>query len=209
MSRELAAVRRYLLLVVIACSIGVVLLGRAPDDESLRLALRAQARISFAFFSAALASVGLALLLPSPASAWLLRHRSSLYWAFSLSHLIHGGWILLWLWLTPNRLSWNVVDVSGGLAFPVVALLAYVQTQHAQGRLPARARIEAWSVGYVWLQFVGFFIDRLLTPERRSLLPWYLAAIGCSLTAAALAWCGRGQAQARSGATYSNNVDTR
>jgi hypothetical protein len=195
MRPELTRVRSRLVLLVIACSLGVALLGRTLDDEALRLALRVQARLSFALFSVGLASAGLAALLP--ASTSLLRHRGSLYLAFALSHLVHGGWILLWLRTTPNRLGWNLVDVSGGLAFPVIALLAYAQTEHGRRWLPARARIEACCVVYVWVQFVGFFIDRLLVLERRSLLPWYLVAIGWSLVSAALGWVGRGQARER------------
>lgn len=162
--------------------------------QALERALRLQARLSFALFVAALAGGGLARLLPTPASAWLARERRALVVAFAHSHLIHAVWVALYFWRMPARFSWSVSMVSGLLAFVLVGIWLYAQTQHGRW-LAARERLDAWIAGYVWLQFVGFFRDRMLEPSRSRWLAWYVSAIALSLAAAVLAWRGRAGAR--------------
>lgn len=166
-------------------------LGRALDDTAIGLGLRLQARLSFVLFVAALGSRGLHAIFASRATAWLVRERSSLFLAFALSHLIHAMWIVLFYTLTPADFSWSATDISGVIAFPLIALLLVLQTAPG-GRVfgSQRSRVETGIVAYVWVQFVGFFIDRL-TAGRPELYPWYVAAIAISVAAAALAWHGR------------------
>lgn len=77
------------------------------------------------------------------------------------------------------------------LAFVLVWVGLLAQTRPGRRWLPAHERQGAWIAGYLWLQFVGFFGDRMLTPSRRMGLAWYIAAIALSVAAAALAWWGR------------------
>lgn len=182
---------RVLVSAVVAYGMFVVWVERALDEPALEQALRLQARLSFALFLAAIAGRGLAWLLPSRPSEWLARQRSALVVGFACSHLIHAGWVVSYFWLTPANFVWNVYDVSGALAFVLVAVWLYAQTRHGRRWLPARERLDAWIAGYLWLQFVGFFCDRMLAPNRRMWLAWYLVALALSLAGAALAWMGR------------------
>jgi len=176
-----------LLTCVLAYSLVVVGLGRALDEASILLALRMQGRLSYALFIVALGALGAHALMRGAATTWLAFHRDALYVGCCVSHLIHGVWIVVYFASTNDRLGGNASDVSGAVAFPVVALLLCAKT--SAGRL-VMARAHAWversCVGYLWLQFVGFFLDRLGTPERRALAPWYLTAIVLGLVAGAL-----------------------
>jgi hypothetical protein len=60
------------------------------------------------------------------------------------------------------------------------------------------SRIQIGVVAYAWVQFVGFFIDRL-GAGRPELRPWYVAAIVLSVVAAGFSWLGaRGSSGAES-----------
>lgn len=160
---------------------------RALDETSIRFALRAQARVSFWLFWLALASPGLARLLGGPLSTWLARERAALLQAFAVSHLCHGVWVALFFWLTPHAFQFNLFDVSGVLTFPLLALLLVLAVPSVRARLGKRAPlIERVVVVYAWIQFVGFFVDRL-THGRPELVPWYWLAIGASAAAGLLA----------------------
>jgi len=185
--KEQRFVRRTLVFGVLGLSLLVVLAGRELDQPGIELALRLQGRLSFVLYIAALIGPGVQARVDSAAAAWLARQRAPLYLAFALSHLIHAVWIVLYFQCTPASFGWNLSDFSGVLAFPAVAVLLYAETPHGQRHLPARARVETGIVAYVWIQFVGFFIDRLLTPERVALRPWYTLAIAISVAAALVA----------------------
>ncbi|HKO95247.1 MAG TPA: hypothetical protein VJU61_29025, partial [Polyangiaceae bacterium] len=186
-AREQQVVRRALVFGVLGLSLLIAIAGRELDQRAIELALRLQGRLSFVLYIAALIGPGLRARMGSAAAAWLARRRSPLYLAFALSHLIHAVWIVLYFQCTSASFSWNIPDCSGVLAFPAVAVLLYAQTPHGQRHLPARARVEASIVAYVWVQFVGFFIDRMLTPERVALRPWYTLALAVSAAAAFVA----------------------
>jgi len=192
--QEERLVRRALVFGVLGLSVPIAILGRELDQSAIELALRLQGRLSFVLYIAALVGPGVYTLVGSGAAAWLARQRAPLYLAFALSHLIHAGWIVLYFQHTSASFSWNVPDCSGVLAFPAIAVLLYAETRHGQRHLPARARVEAGIVAYVWVQFVGFFIDRMLTPERAGLRPWYVLALSVSVVAALVSAYGRRQA---------------
>lgn len=161
---------------------------RTLDEESIRLALRAQARLSFWLFWLVLASPALARLLGGPVSTWLAQQRAALLQAFAVSHLCHGVWVALFFWLTPHRFELNLFDVSGVLTFPLLALLlALLALPSVAARWGRRAKlVERIAVVYCWVQFVGFFIDRL-EHGRPELVPWYWLAIATSVLAGLLA----------------------
>jgi hypothetical protein len=184
-------VRRALVFGVLGMSVPIAILGRGLDQRAIELALRLQGRLSFVLYIAALVGPGVYALVGSNAAAWLARQRAPLYLAFALSHLIHAGWIVLYFQRTSASFSWNVPDCSGVLAFPALAVLLYAETPHGQRQL--RARVETLISAYVWVQFVGFFIDRMLTPERAGLRPWYVLALSVSVVAALVSVYGRRQ----------------
>jgi hypothetical protein len=187
---QLPAFRRRLLALVVLYSLAVAALPHVLDEPAIRLALRLQARLSFGLFVAALAGPGLERLLPSRASHTLARERSSLIVAFGLSHLIHGVWIVLFFLFTPHVFSWNLVDTSGLVAFPLIALLVFAELAVGRRLLGAGVRyVERAVLAYAWVQFFGFFVMRTQTGSP-SLLGWYVVALILSLAAAALAWVG-------------------
>src|SRR3954447_20673128 len=144
--------------------LGVLLLGvalysaalafacRALDEDAIGLALRLQARLSFALFVVALVAPALSLTWGGSVLGWVACRREALLRAFAVAHLIHGGWVVAYFARTPATFVWNVVDVSGALTFPIVALLLL-----PLDRLPfARAALVRRSVTvYAWVQFIG------------------------------------------------------
>jgi hypothetical protein len=175
-------------LLVALYSAGVALLCSPLDESAIGLGLRLQARLSFALYILALAGPGIHALVSSRWTAWLARRRSSLYQLFAFSHLIHAVWIVLYFERTPALFDWNLVNASGVAAFPLIGLLLFVHMPAVQ-RLYGHhwTRVERGIVAYVWLQFVGFFVDRLAA-GRPELRPWYVVAIASSLAAAFVAW---------------------
>jgi hypothetical protein len=163
---------------------GLAFACRSFDEEAIGLGLRLQARLSFALFVLALAAPGLQARTGWSVLAGPVRHRDTLFRGFAASHLVHGAWILAYFARTPAVFVWNVVDVSGALAFPLIALLLLP----LDSLFGARARlVRRGVVVYAWLQFVGFFIDRL-EAGRPELRAWYVAAIVICVMAAAIAF---------------------
>lgn len=159
---------------------------RALDEAAIGLALRLQARLSFTLFVLPLVAPALAALSGASALVWMARERQSLFRAFVVSHLIHGVWILLYFARTPATFEWNVYDVSGALTFPIIALLLLPLDR----LLGARAvLVRRGVITYAWVQFIGFFVDRLYAgrPELKS---WYAVAIDICIVAAVLAVLG-------------------
>lgn len=180
-------VRAYLLHGVLLYAALLALACRALDEPSIRLALRVQGRLSFLLFWLALSGPALARLRGGPLSLWLAQQRPTLLQAFAVSHLCHGVWVLLFYWLTPHDFVFNLFDASGMLTFPLLLALLGVTLPSVRPRF---GRHVAWLEGgilvYVWLQFFGFFIDRLQA-GRPELKPWYWAAIALSAVAGLLA----------------------
>jgi hypothetical protein len=165
-------------------SLAVFALCRALDETAIALALRGQGRLSFTLFMLGLAGPGIQQLVRARFSAWLARQRAAFYGAFALSHLIHGAWVAAYYLTTSKVFAWDVPNVSGLVTFPLLL-----------GLLPGSARVlaERWPraqaaiVAYCWVQFVGFFVDRL-EHGRPELHAWYVTGIALGVGAAAVAW---------------------
>ncbi len=184
------AFRRRLFALVLLYSLVVAALPRVLDETAIRLALRMQARLSFVLFIAALAGPGLRRFWPGRLSETLVRERSVLLLAFALSHFIHGIWIFVFFAFTPHAFTWNLPDTTGLIAFLLIALLVFAELPSGRRALGKYVQVvERCVLGYVWVQFAGFFGMRAVSgpPE---LLGWYLSAIALSLAAVALAWLG-------------------
>jgi hypothetical protein len=172
-----------LLLGVTLYSVALALACRSLDEVAIGVALRLQARLSFGLFVLALVAPALSALGANATLAWAARRREALFRAFAVSHLIHGLWVLVYFERTPATFVWNLVDVSGALTFPIIALLLLPLDRW----LGARAALVRRSVVvYVWVQFIGFFIDRL-EAGRPELRGWYLLAIGICIASALIA----------------------
>lgn len=160
----------------------------AGSEETIRLALRLQARLSFVLFLAVLCGPAAYARFRDSASSWVARERSALSQAFALSHLVHGAWLWLFFARTPNRFELNLVDGSGALAFVLIAALFWLempQAHSAPARWHARLRYGIWA--YVWLQFIGFFAMRVVSGKRPELRAWYVLGVLSCLAAAWLA----------------------
>lgn len=180
-------VRAYLVHGVLLYAALLAVACRALDEPSIRLALRAQGRLSFLLFWLALSGPALARLRGGPISIWLARQRPILLQAFAVSHLCHGVWVWLFYWLTPHDFVFDLFDGSGVLTFPLLLVLLGVALPSVRPRFGRHADwLERVVIVYVWLQFFGFFIDRLQAgrPEHK---PWYVAAIALSAAAGLLA----------------------
>jgi hypothetical protein len=181
---------RRLLGLVLLYSLVVAALPHVLDEPSIRLALRLQARLSFVLFVAALAGPGVRRLWPSRFGDVLVRERSSLLVGFGVSHLIHGIWIAIFFAFTPHVFRWNLTDGSGAVAFAFIALLVFAELPVGRRLFGARlVTLERVVLGYVWIQFTGFFVMRTQSgaPE---LMAWYVFAVLSSVAALALAWIG-------------------
>jgi len=176
-------VERALLAAVSVYGASLAFVCRALDEAAIEFALRFQARLSFLFFVLALTASWLHRVRDWSWAAWLERNRDALLRSFALSHLIHGAWIVSFYVRTPATFSWNLVDVSGALAFPIIAFLFM---PIARGSSARSVRVRTAVMVYAWLQFIGFFIDRLLN-GRPELKVWYGVAIAICLAVARIA----------------------
>jgi hypothetical protein len=184
---EAERVERALLAAVSIYGAGLAFACRALDEGAIELALRSQGRVSFLLFVLSLTAPWLQRRGGWSWAAWLERNRDALLRAFALSHLIHGAWIVIYFVRTPATFSWDLVDISGALAFPLIALLLL---PIARGPSARSARVRSAVSVYAWLQFIGFFIDRLLH-GRRELMAWYCVAIVVCLAVARIATLAR------------------
>jgi len=186
---ESARTERALQTAVLVYGAGLAFACRTLEEAAIGVALRFQARLSFLLFVLSLTAPWLHQLRGWSWAAWLDRHRQALLRGFASSHLIHGLWIVAFFAYTPATFSWNLVDISGVVAFPLIALLLLPVARGTDAR---SARLQRIIVAYAWLQFIGFFFDRLLN-GRPELKAWYCAAIAICLAVARIA-AGRWQA---------------
>jgi hypothetical protein len=75
---------------VLVYGAGLAFACRALDEVAIGVALRFQARLSFALFVLSLSALWLHQLGGWSWAAWLERHRDALLRCFASSHLIHG-----------------------------------------------------------------------------------------------------------------------
>jgi hypothetical protein len=175
---------------VLLYSLVVAALPRILDETSIRLALRMQARLSFVLFIAALAGPGLRRFWPGRFSETLVRERSTLLLAFALSHFVHGIWICIFYAFTPHAFSWNLAGTTGVIAYALIGLLVFAELPVGQRALGRHVPFIARGVlGYLWIQFAGFFAMQLVSGKPQ-LFAWYFSAIVLSVAAALLAWLG-------------------
>lgn len=174
----LAGVALYSAVLAFAC--------RALDEAAIGLALRLQARLSFVLFVLPLVAPALSALGGGSVLAWMAHQRESLFRAFAVSHLIHGVWILVYFRRTSETFVWNIVDVSGAVTFPLIVLLLLPVDRLFGGRA---VLVRRGVIAYAWVQFIGFFIDRL-DAGRPELMGWYGVAIGICIASAALSLLG-------------------
>ena len=155
--------------VVLVTAVVVLALAAGGGIDGVRLAIRTTARTSIVLFLLAFTASSLAVLLPTPFTAWQLRNRRYLGLSFAASHLIHAAAIVLLLrW--DAALFWtltNAVNIgTGGLAYAVILAMAATSFDRTAAWLgPRRWRVlHRLAVWYIWVSFLVAFGKRI--PEN-------------------------------------------
>jgi hypothetical protein len=175
---------------------GLLLASGGPLDESLRAVIRATARSSLLYFSAAFAASSLHRLLRRPATAWMLRNRRWLGLSLAVSHSIHLAAILTLAFGFPAEYASvpPLTRIGGTLGFFAIAAMAATSSDRAVAALGAsRWRALHRTCGWiVWIVYAATYLPMTLDPSR---LPWTLLVPGVAALRLG-AWM-----QARHGAT--------
>lgn len=179
-------------LAVAAC----ILVAGDADREATRLALRATARVSLAYFVLAFTASPLARLRPAPWSRWFLRRRRAFGVAFGATMTVHVGCLLrLYALYAPERPP-MVTDADFLIGVPGLALVALMT---ATSLVAVRRRIADvhWrrlhrtGLWVVWAVFLLCLVDSAGRKETSHPLLGYWAFVGVLLAAAvlrAVAW---------------------
>ncbi|MFJ4349760.1 ferric reductase-like transmembrane domain-containing protein [Pseudomonas sp. NPDC089428] len=163
----------------------VVLLSSAPGADSLRSAIRATARSSFALFLLAFLASSAATLLPGSGSRRLLRERRYLGLAFAFSHTVHGLLIYRYAQQFPE-LFWAgrtaTSSLPGSVGYLFLLLLTLTSFKAPMRLLGGRAWKALHSTG-MWVLAAVFCLSFY---KRIPLGSWYPLAFALMFSAIAL-----------------------
>lgn len=158
--------------------VAAVFAAAGTGADGLGMAIRATARTSVVFFTAAFAAAALRRRWPNDATAWMLRNRRQLGVSYAASHFIH---LLLILTLA----GWTVhgfatvrpmkTIVGGGIAYVFLALMTATSFDTTAAWLgPRRWRqLHVTGAYYNWFIFAQSFF-RMVT---KSPIYWPFAAL--------------------------------
>ncbi|WP_313711830.1 ferric reductase-like transmembrane domain-containing protein [Pseudomonas sp.] len=163
----------------------VALLGAAPGADSLRSAIRATARSSFALFLLAFLASSATTLLPGRSSRRLLRERRFLGMAFAFSHTVHGVLIYRYAQLFPE-LFWlgrtATSSLPGSIGYLFLLLLTLTSFKAPMRLLGGRAWKTLHSTG-MWVLAAVFCLSFY---KRIPMGGWYPLAFALMFSAIAL-----------------------
>ncbi|MCC6847961.1 MAG: hypothetical protein IT294_05620 [Deltaproteobacteria bacterium] len=168
---------------VVAAVLGIVGAG----EPGIRMALRATARTSLAFFALAFVASALRRRWPSDATAWLMRNRRQLGVSFAVSHFVHLLLIFAlvgWSWAAFRAATPTETRVMGGLAYGFIALMTVTSFDVTAAWLGPRAwrLLHVAGAYYLWI----IFAQNYFAQAARSVFYWPYAAVLAS--AMALRW---------------------
>lgn len=150
---------------LVGLAVAAAILGAGgADRESTRLALRATARVSFAYFVLAFVAAPLARLRPTSWTRWLLRHRRAFGVAFGATMSVHVGCLLrLYALYAPERPP-MVTDADFLIGVPGLVLVALMMTTSAiavRRRMTPAAwrRLHRVGIWFVWAIFFLCLVD--------------------------------------------------
>lgn len=156
--------------------------------EGTRMAVRATGRTSITLFVAAFTASSLCRRWPGGFTKWLLRNRRYLGVGFAGSHAIHLVALVVASALFPNPLfqeAGQLVVALGGIAYLVIALMAFTSSDRAQAWLGTRRwqALHRYGGWYLWLIFLHTYGTRALA-DPRDLVPvgLLLLAAGVKVT---------------------------
>lgn len=162
----------------VAAIVGAILAIEGTGPEGLGMAIRATARTSVVFFTAAFAASALRRRWPNDATAWMLRNRRQLGVSFASSHLIHllliitlAGWTVEgFLVVRPMQ-----TIIGGGIAYVFLALMTITSFDTTAAWLGPRnwRRLHVTGAYYNWFIFAQSFF-RMVT---KAAIYWPFAAL--------------------------------
>jgi DMSO/TMAO reductase YedYZ heme-binding membrane subunit len=163
--------------VAVLAIVGAILAVEGTGAEGLGMAIRATARTSVVFFTAAFAASALRRRWPSDATAWLLRNRRQLGVSYAASHFIHllliltvAGWTVHGFMTVRPMLT----IVGGGIAYVFLALMTITSFDTTAAWLgPRWRRLHVTGAYYNWFIFAQSFF-RLVA---KSAVYWPFAAL--------------------------------
>jgi sulfoxide reductase heme-binding subunit YedZ len=158
--------------------VAAVLATAGTGAEGLGMAIRATARTSVVFFTAAFAASALRRRWPNGATAWMLRNRRPLGVSYAASHLIHllliltvAGWTVHGF-MTVRPM---ITIVGGGIAYVFLALMTLTSFDTTAAWLgPGRWRqLHVTAAYYNWFIFAQSFFGMV----SKSMIYWPFAAL--------------------------------
>jgi sulfoxide reductase heme-binding subunit YedZ len=167
---------------------GLLLALEGSGEQGLRVVIRATARTSVAFFSAAFGASALRRFRSGPATAWLLANRRYLGVSFAVSHLLHLAAIVALVRAVPEARPNSVTLVAGGLGYLFVVLMAATSFDRTAAWLgPRRWRLLHLTGGwYLWLIFFQSYAPRAVQSPAYLPLAALLVAVAALRGAAAV-----------------------
>lgn len=172
---------------VVSAIVAVILAVEGTGAEGLGMAIRATARTSVVFFTAAFAASALRRRWKTPTTAWLLRNRRQLGVSYAASHLIHLILILTVAgWTVDGLVHVRPMGtiIGGGIAYVFIALMTLTSFDTTAAWLgPKRwRRLHVTGAYYNWFIFAQSFFRMAF----KSAVYWPFAALVAG--AMALRW---------------------
>ncbi|MFT3811159.1 MAG: hypothetical protein QM698_14700 [Micropepsaceae bacterium] len=150
------------LVCITALVLGAVAIYAAYDGsiDGVRRVIRVTAHTSLAFFLPAFMASALWRLKPSPATAWLVRHRRELGVTFAASHIIHGAAIVT-LAVRDPALFWQLSSIgniaAGGSAYVFILAMLVTSFDGPRRAIGPKAwnRLHKAGAWYIWISFIA------------------------------------------------------
>ncbi|MFT3856193.1 MAG: hypothetical protein QM742_01325 [Aquabacterium sp.] len=181
-----------LLAMVVAC------LSWQPGLDGIRMAIRATARSSLAFFLLAYGAAAAFTLWPGSATRWIRALRRQWGWLLVVSHTLHAACIHAY-WQTDPVMFKALVPVStfitGGLAYAFIWAMGATSFDRTAAWIGPRAwkLLHTWGSHYLWLSFL------LGNAKRIPMMPVYTLPTLLLLAVLLLRWMASRQRRLKAG----------
>jgi methionine sulfoxide reductase heme-binding subunit len=148
---------------LVAAIVSAIMVLFGWNENTVRLVLRATARISFVLFTSAFIAAPLRRRWPSLLSSWLLANRRYLGVSFAVSHYFHLAAIIALARLAPDGFRRDVDSsalVFGGLAYVFLTAMTLTSFDRTAAWIGPRAWriLHTAGVYYIWfIFFISYF----------------------------------------------------